>query len=183
MGLGYNYLAWAARARGTYYMLVNGDNDISEATLRVILDRLGTADAVIPYVENQEDRPFIRCVVSKCFVFMVNLLSGNRVRYYNGPVLHRRSNVVRFRLGATGFGYQAELLCRVLHHGCTSVQVPFRFAGSDEILSSAFKLRNLVSVAGSVVRIFLYRIARPSGSTLRETRHRRDHAPSSQRAW
>lgn len=169
-GLGYNYLAWASRARGRYYMLVNGDNDISECTLATVLDRLGRAEVVIPYLENQEDRPLSRHIISKMFIFIVNLLGGNRLRYYNGPVLHLRENVARYRPNASGFGYQAELLCRVLRHGGSFVEVPFRFAGSDYVLSSAFRPRNFASVAKSFARILIYRLA-SSSSPRKRPRH------------
>lgn len=158
-GLGYNYLSWASGARGRYYMLVNGDNDISAETISTVLDLLGRADIVVPYLANQEERPLYRRVLSRTFTFLVNRLGGHRLRYYNGPVLHLRANVERFRPNTIGFAYQAELLCRALRHSCSYVEIPFRSAMWPNARTSAFHVSNIVSVLLSLVRIFLYRMA------------------------
>lgn len=160
MGLGHNYLASASRARGRYYMLVNGDNDIPAVTISMILDHLGRADVIVPYLENQASRPLYRRVLSRLFTFLVNLLGGHRLRYYNGPVLHFRTNVERFKPNAAGFAYQAELLCRALDHGCSYLEVPFRSAMWPNTKTSAFHISNIVSVTASLGRIFAARLRR-----------------------
>lgn len=169
-GLGYNYLSWASRAHGRYYMLVNGDNDIPAETISAVLGLLGRADIVVPYLANQEERPLYRRVLSRTFTFLVNRLGGHRLRYYNGPVLHLRANVERFRPNTIGFAYQAELLCRALRHGCSYVEIPFRSAMWPNARTSAFRLSNVISVLFSLGRILGTRVttvgSRRRGATL-----------------
>lgn len=156
-GLGYNYIRAATDSQGRYYLLINGDNDIPPEDLTAILEHRGAADLIIPYVHNDK-RPFFRQVVSRTFTAVVNFISGHQLRYYNGPVLHLRENVIRFNPKAKGFAYQAELICRALTSGCTYIELPFRSLAEDKGLTSAFRFSNLLSVFGSLSRIAINRI-------------------------
>ena len=64
LGLGRNYFLCAKKSRGRYYILINGDNDTSIHDFRVILDQLGKADMIVPYVVNQEERPLFVSALS-----------------------------------------------------------------------------------------------------------------------
>ena len=158
-GVGYNYLSWARHARGKYYILVNGDNDIPAEDFVAIVNLRGKADMIVPYVSNQRDRPFLRRFLSRLFASLVSLLGGHHLKYYNGPVLHLSENVVRFAPNTTGFGYQAELLCRALKHGCTYVEVPFRSIVRHAGRTAAFRVSNAMSVLRSLGNIVRDRFA------------------------
>lgn len=157
-GIGWNYCYWAERASGTYYMLVNGDNDIPAEDLSNVVGERGKADIIIPYIANQHERFFVRRILSKIFVCLINILGGHKLRYYNGPVVHLRENVVHYRPSTSDFAYQAEILCRALSNGCTYKEIPFRSLQRAGNKSSAFKLRNIISVIRSGFRIFLRRL-------------------------
>lgn len=161
-GVGYNYLSMASQTRGKYYLLVNGDNDIPREDIAAVVECRGKADIIIPYVVNQEERALLRQITSNLFTQLVTLLSGHHLRYYNGIVLHLQANVERFRSRATGFGYQAELLCRALNAGCSYLEMPFRTLAKHRNRSSAFRLSNMLSVLGSLGRIFVDRFVTPS---------------------
>ena len=139
-------------------MLVNGDNDIPREDIAAVVACRGKADIIAPYVENQKERALFRQIVSDLFTALVSLLSGHRLRYYNGIVLHRTENVVKFRSGATGFGYQAELVCRVLNAGSSYLEMPFRTLAKRRNRSSVFRVSNILSVLGSLYRILADRL-------------------------
>jgi hypothetical protein len=84
------------------------------------------------------------------------MLSGHELRYFNGLVIHRRDNILKNRVNAYGFGYQAELLCRILNDPEVSY-LEVKLHNDDRTVgpTSAFRLRNIVSVCGSLWRIFL----------------------------
>ena len=155
-GLGTSYFEGAAMGKGQYYMLVNGDGDLPMESLLNIVDRMGEADIISPYLNNQCDRPLIRRVLSIAFKKLVDLLGGHRLRYYNGPVLHRRDNILEAKTRARGFGYQAELLCHLLRKGCSVIEVPFASVYRHH-QTDAFHLKNLSSVSKSLYRIFAER--------------------------
>lgn len=158
LGLGRNYLKWAKEARGIYYMLINGDNSILASDLETILAERGKADMIIPYVVNQNDRSLHRNLLSRLYAACISLVSGHRLKYYNGPTLHLRENIIGLELKASGFAYQAEILCRALYRGCSYIEVPLHYIKKPEGMSSAFRLMNVASVFKSFFRIALYRI-------------------------
>ncbi len=157
-GLGRNYFIAAQRARGEYYMIVNGDASETEELMGAILSQRGKADAIIPYFGAKEMRTFGRRVISRSFVFCVSLLSGHRLKYYNGPVLHKTDNVRSWFSETAGFGYQAELLCRLLDEGITYIEVEVTNSDRTFGVTKAFKLNNILAVINSLGHIFLRRI-------------------------
>jgi glycosyltransferase involved in cell wall biosynthesis len=159
LGLGHNYRAGAGVATGTHYMLVNGDNVEHPDVIAAVLGHLGEADIVIPWFGRYDTRPKGRIVVSRTFTFIVNLLSGERVHYYNGAVLHRRENVLHHHSGAAGFAYQAELITTLLRNGADYVEVEVLGQERKEGDSRAFQPKNFVSVGGSLIRIGWRRVS------------------------
>lgn len=157
LGLGYNYVASAAEATSDYYMLVNGDNPQPKESLAAILEKLCDADMVIPYFGDNDNRVFLRRAMSRLFVFLVNLVSGNSVRYYNGPVLHRRTNILRVQPRSHGFGYQAELITRLLAEGASYVEVEIVNTERQFGSTKAFRISNIASIALSFWRILVHR--------------------------
>lgn len=158
-GVGRNYYHWAKQARGKYYMLIRGCDDIPAEDLSAIVALRGTADVIVPYVVNQNERPLIRNILSRLFTVLVNLLSGHQLKYYNGPVLHLRENVIRFKPRTSGFAYQAEILCQALNNSCSFVEVPFRSVKRKYGRSSSFRPANIASVFKSFWRILVSNIA------------------------
>ncbi|WP_430396131.1 glycosyltransferase family 2 protein [Ferrovibrio sp.] len=159
-GLGLNYFKAAFEARGRYYMLVNGDNVEPVETIRAITALVGKADMVVPNFGRGDKRPWSRRAISATFTFITNLLSGNRIGYYNGPVLHLTENVRFWRSETIGYGYQAELLCKMLANGATYVEVVVPNGDREWGSSKAFAPGNFLSVANSLFHILLRRITR-----------------------
>ncbi len=162
-GLGHNFKAAASMAKGRYYMLVNGDNVERRELIAALLARLGEADIIIPYFGKLDARPLERRVVSRAFTRLVNLLSGTRIQYYNGAVIHLRENVVAHHSGTRGFGYQAELVTRLISRGANYVELEVPMQERQHGRSSAFNLRNFFSVAGSLGRILRNRLQHGAG--------------------
>ncbi|MBI4224443.1 MAG: glycosyltransferase family 2 protein [Deltaproteobacteria bacterium] len=159
-GLGYNYFAASLQAAGEYYMLVNGDNAEPAETLKAILRARGKADMIIPHFGRNDRRNFVRRGVSWTFTTLVNLITFNRIRYYNGPVLHRTENVRLHWSETAGYGYQAELICKLLNEGKSYVHVEVKNSDRERGFSKAFHLGNFLSVANSLFHVFLRQIVR-----------------------
>lgn len=161
-GLGRNYFIAAQRASSEYFMVVNGDAADPPEAIRVILSYMGKADAAVPYLGSNDTRPLGRRLLSRTFTFLVSLLSGHRLKYYNGPVLHKTENVRMWFSETSGFGYQAELLCRLLDEGISVVEVQMVTNVRDQGASKAFKIGNFLSVSNTLFHIFLRRLERLS---------------------
>jgi len=159
-GLGRNYADGSYISYGRHYMLVNGDNVEQKVTLVALLSHLGEADILIPYFGDRDNRPFRRRIVSRAFTKLVNIISGNHIGYYNGPVVHHRLNVIRWHPDTHGFAYQAMLITRLLDEGATYLE--FEVPNEDRPFGAtkAFRLRNFLSIGHSLLEIGLRRLRR-----------------------
>jgi dolichol-phosphate mannosyltransferase len=154
-GLAYNFVDGAFIGKGKYYRCVAGDDYESFEAHVEILRELGTADLIVPVYTLVENRGLIRTSISKLFTWLANHASGYRIGYYNGFAVYRRWHVMRYGVEGTGFGFQAELLTRLLNEGMTYKEV--YLTASYNGISSAFTLRNFVSVSYSLFKISMRR--------------------------
>ena len=158
-GWAQNYVDSTFIGRGRYHRAICGDNSEMEATIRAVLRPLGEADIIIPYYVEVRDKRLFRHVVSSTYTFLVNLLSGNSLRYYNGLPVHRRYNVMRWHSDTRGFGFQADILCLLLGQGATYKEVGLSAVEQRPGVSTALSCKNLLSVAHTLSDILLRRIS------------------------
>jgi glycosyltransferase involved in cell wall biosynthesis len=156
-GLGRNYVDAAFVATGRYYKLVCADNPEPEAAMAALFAHLGEADIIMPYLR-ADPRHWKRKYLSILFTWIVNLVSGRRLRYYNGTAIHLRYNVMRWHSDTYGFAYNAEILTRLLNEGASYVEVPIDVIEADGRISRAFSFHNILSVPHSLLQIFLRRL-------------------------
>ena len=157
-GLGLNYVDAAFKAEGEYYMLVNGDNAEPKESILSIVNMIGQAEIIIPYFKNDDTRSFSRVLISKIFTFIINLISYQNIPYYNGPVLHKTYNVMRWSPDTHGYAYQAELITRILDEGVSYKTILIKNSNRNFGSSSAFSFKNILSVTHSILQIFLRRL-------------------------
>ena len=159
-GLAQNYVDGAFLGRGKYYRLICGDNSEPKDTIITILKAIGSSDIIIPYYLSNEGKGFRRELISKSYTGLINLITGNTIRYYNGLHVHLRHNVMRWHSNTRGFGFQAELLCLLLDLGFTYREIQVVIEERREGRSNALTLRNFVSVGHTVFEIFVRRLSR-----------------------
>lgn len=158
-GWAQNYIDSTFIGKGHYHRAICGDNTEKEATLRTLLGHLGEADIIVPYYVEVEHKLYTRRIVSATYTWLVNLLSGNKLHYYNGLPVHRRYNVMRWHSDTRGFGFQAYILCLLLGQGATFKEVPLSATEQRPGSSSALTWRNLLSVGHTLLEIFLRRLS------------------------
>jgi glycosyltransferase involved in cell wall biosynthesis len=157
-GIGRNFIDAAFIGRGKYYRTVAGDDYEYPEAHDAIMRMLGQADMIIPAYRTVVGRSFFRRILSKLFTLLVNLLSGNSIEYYNGFAAFRRWQVMRFAVESTGFGFQAEIITRLIDEGATFLELPL--ATTAQPGSKALRLHNFFSVGFSFVRILARRLSR-----------------------
>ena len=153
LGIGFNYYATAHKALGKYYMLVNGDAVEPSSEIKKIVNNLGKADMILPNFIDK--RNFTRKIISKLFVVIINLITFNNLKYYNGQVLHLTENVKFYGRSVPGFGYQAELITTLLLHKKTYLEVSIELTNRMYGTTAVFSLRNILSVVNTTINIFL----------------------------
>ncbi len=135
------------------------DNVESKEVLIEVLKHLGEADIVSCHHTNRNYRPWHRRVVSGAYTATVNFLGGYRLKYYNGLPICRRYDVMRWHSNSHGFGFQADLIVRLLDLGANYVEVPIMPRERASGTSNAFTLTNFCSVAHTLLDIAIRRCA------------------------
>src|SRR5215471_2405224 len=158
-GLATSYVDGAFLGRGTYYRLVCGDNVEPKETLVACFKELGKADMIVPYHVAVPGKSAARKGLSKLYTGLVNMFSGYRIRYYNGLAMHLRYNVMRWGPYSFGFGFQAELITRLLDEGASFIEVPVMATHTEKSgLNSALNYKNFLSVSHTLLEVLLRRI-------------------------
>ncbi len=160
LGLAQNYIEGAFIGRGRYYRLICGDDVEPKETFVAVLKNLGRADMIIPYQVACPGRTRFRRLLSKTFTFLVNTITGNSIRYYNGLALHTRYNVMRWHTDYRGFGFQADLVTRLLDQGASYVEIPVTARERQTGQSKALTLHNVFSVGHMLLDLCIRRIGR-----------------------
>lgn len=160
-GLTTSYVDGAFLGKGKYYRLVCGDNVEPAATLKAVFQQLGKADIIIPYHGEVPGKTPLRRALSQSYTRVVNALSGYRIRYYNGLAVHLRYNVMRWGPYSFGFGFQAELITRLLDEGATYIEIPVEAVHNEKKgQNSALNWKNFLSVGHTLIEVLIRRIRR-----------------------
>lgn len=159
-GLAENFATACSVGCGRYFKLVCGDDVETIEALTRILSHIDQADLILPYHHCCEGKSALRMFLSRTFTILVNLVSGHRVRYYNGLGLFRREHVLRWHSRMSGFAFQADLVTRLLDEGLRPLEIEVPARERNNGSSTALKPRNFVLVARTLLTIFLRRLAR-----------------------
>jgi glycosyltransferase involved in cell wall biosynthesis len=161
-GLANNYVEGAFLGRGKYYRLCCGDDSEPVEALVNLFNHIGMADIVIPYQDQNlvAGKSGGRRSLSKTFTFLVNLISGYKLKYYNGSAIHLRYNVMRWHPSSYGFGFQADILTRLLDEGASYIQVTSSGNDRKGSTSTALSMRNVFSVTHTLLELAVRRFRR-----------------------
>ena len=171
LGLGASYQRGVAEARCAYMMMLCGDGGMPAASLPPIFAAVGSADIVAPYVTNLKTiKSPVRYFTSRVYTELLNLLFGQKIKYYNGLPVHRVNLLRQLRINSTGFAFQGEILTKLLRSGCSMTEVGV--AGAEMTRSSsALRLKGLINIA-KVLLLLVWEVRRFDGRTIqRDGRH------------
>lgn len=153
LGLGASFQVGLRHATMDYVMLLCGDGGLPARSLPKIFSEVGQADLIIPYMINlKKIKSNQRYLLSRTYVYLLNLISGFNLHYYNGLPVYRRAFFDVINIRSSGFGFQAEILVKLLKSGCSFKQVGVE--GSEETgKSDALRIRNVLSVGRTFTRL------------------------------
>jgi glycosyltransferase involved in cell wall biosynthesis len=161
LGLSRSFVETAFQGKGRFYRLVCGDNVEPKETMVSLASMMGRADMVLPYYPVLPGKSRSRRLISKTFTFLVNLLGGHSIKYYNGCAVYRRFHVMRWAPYNYGFGFQADLITMLLEEGADYIEVPVTGSHFEKSRgSSPLNFRNFVSTGHTLFEILLRRIRR-----------------------
>ena len=153
IGLGGAYSSGVRFANGEYVIMIPGDNSHPADSITPILNELGRADIIIPFVENKKVRNKFRQVLSVIFTNLLNFIFRCKFPYYNGTVLHRKKLINSIEIKTNGFAYQAEILLKLIKSGATFNTVEVIIAERSDGVSHAFRIKNIVSVIQTIFNL------------------------------
>lgn len=152
-GLGGVVLQGLERANMGYFMYVDGKGATPAAALELILSCHGEADLVIPYPTNTHERSRPRRVISWIYQYLLNVLFGLRLHYFNHLVVYPTALVRSVRVRTDSYAFQAECVIKLLKRGASYVEVGvedrFDLEGRK---TKTFKLRNIAGVGLFLLR-------------------------------
>ena len=155
MGFGYNFKKGVEAARNNYITMFPGDDDVKAGSMIDMFNLIGCADCIIGHTTNIPcDRPLWRRVISRIFTICMNAAFGLDLKYYNGIVIHRTDIIKNVSLTTYGFAFQAEALTKILRSGRSFAEVGIELKGRRYGRTSAFKIKNVISVAKTALRLF-----------------------------
>jgi dolichol-phosphate mannosyltransferase len=162
IGLGSSYQRGLAEARGDYLMMLCGDGGMPAASLPPIFAAVGSADIVVPFVTNlKQIKSPVRYFTSRTYTNLLNILFGQKIKYYNGLPVHRVDLLRQLRINSSGFGFQGEILTKLLRSGCSMTEVGVLGAEMTKN-SSAVSLKGLINIA-KVLTLLVWEVRRFDG--------------------
>ncbi len=150
-GYGYCYRKGVSLAQKTYVSVFPGDNDMSGETLRALVQRAGAADVIFTNEKTAEKRSLLRRILSRCFVVLINSISGLKLNYYTGAFLCKTSLARSITLESDGLAIGAECLVKLLKSGCSYATIALEHSGRKQGSSKALTLRSLISVIKTII--------------------------------
>jgi glycosyltransferase involved in cell wall biosynthesis len=154
-GFAASYRHGVSEARMTHVGLVTGDNEMRPESVRAIFAAVGTADVVVPYQANQQDRPWLRRTLSRLFTWIVNRLFGLRLRYFQGPCVYPTAFAQGLPMSTQGFALLTEMLLRTVKAGYSYAEIPMHIQPRRYGRSSALSFRNAITAAALVARLYV----------------------------
>jgi glycosyltransferase involved in cell wall biosynthesis len=153
LGFGNSFQRGLREARFEYVMLLCGDGGLPATSLPAIFEKIGSADIVVPWMLNlKQIKTGFRYALSRLYTTLMNVMFGLDLHYYNGLPVHRRDLLQKIEITSGGFGFQAEILIKLIKSGCSYVQVGIQGAERTQ-RSSAMRARNWLSVGKTIAHL------------------------------
>lgn len=152
MGMGYNYMEGVKRSSMQYFTFFPGDNENDGDYFGKTLDKIDTADVIIPYPINTEVRKWGRRITSTLFTALLNILFGLNLKYYNGLIVYKTDIIKNIPITTYGFAYSAESLTKVLKSGSTYIEIGIKIKPTNK--SSIFRIKNIISTVKAIFYMF-----------------------------
>lgn len=158
VGLARNFVRALNISTGKYFRLVCGDDVEPMETLKKIFSNIGKKDLIIPYHTRCPGKTVLRCVISWLYTRLVNIISGNKIKYYNGLTLAKREDFVEYCRPKLGFSFQADFICHSLAMGRSYAEVGVEAVERRHGVSTAFRKQNLIGAIHLFRRIIKRRL-------------------------
>jgi glycosyltransferase involved in cell wall biosynthesis len=150
LGLGGAYKRGVSVACCDYLLIVAGDNAMPSSDMVRIMDKLGQADLLLPYLANKKLRTWSRRLGSFGYTKLINMIYRLSVPYYNGFV-PRRNKLNQIKQVSESYAFQAEIVVKLIKGGCTYIDIPLLNTPQGEAKSVALHTRQLIRLFREII--------------------------------
>lgn len=154
IGFGLTYQDGLAAATGEYFTWFPADHENLAAELVQAVGAVKPGVLVTTQHVDTDPRSWRRRILSRTYTALVNLISGYRLRYYNGLTIYPTAALQGTPVGAQGFLMQAEAMVRLMRRGYGVVELEYPLGKRKSGRSEAVRLRALRQAARDVGRIW-----------------------------
>ena len=151
LGLGRGYITAVEASTKAYFVFVPGDNTWPLESLRQLFSNLGQTDVIVSFPTNSHIRPPGRRIISDTYTRALNLAYGLDLRYYNGLAIYPTEFLRSRPVTTFGFGFAAEVLLKAIDAGMSYKELGLEIEERAVGQSKALTLKNVLSVAASVL--------------------------------
>ncbi|MBN2052405.1 glycosyltransferase family 2 protein [Candidatus Woesearchaeota archaeon] len=152
MGLGYGFRKAVKLARKNYFIYLTGEGEAKDESIKSLFQHMGEADIVIAYLSDSRTRRLSRRIISRVYTEILNVLFGNRVKYYNGHSIYKTSLLKKVKMTTNSFANQSEVLIRLLKKKHSYIHAPYQVAKTKG--TTLFKFKNMIGVGKTVMKLF-----------------------------
>ncbi|HTV28825.1 MAG TPA: glycosyltransferase family 2 protein [Xanthobacteraceae bacterium] len=150
LGLGTSIRRGIAAVRYSQFMVVPGDNDMSQALVELLLTFRNEAEILLTVPLNKETRTLGRNIISMIYQLIQMVAFSVYVAYINGPGIWPTAKVRAVGLAAKRFSIISEMNVKLLRSGCSYAELPGYFNALPKARRTV-TLKNL----SEVIRLFV----------------------------
>lgn len=136
------------------FMIVPGNNDVSQDLLYKLFKHRNKAEMVLSFYLNKELRGRLRNVISVLYGLIYMTVFNVFVQYYNGVGVYPTEKIKQLKLRSKRLSIVAELNTKMLCTGCTLYEIP-GYMQLDPYSSNSVNFCNLAEVMVSFLRLLL----------------------------
>jgi len=169
-GIGHSFMGAVESAVGKAFVVyIPANNTWPYRSFLELFGNIGKADILTSYPINLLDTMSATDrMVSRGYTFLINLLLGRGLSYYNGLTVYPTEFLRKANIGTRGFGFQAEALLKAIFAGYSFLEVALPVDESAVRRARAASAGNILSAGRTLLRVFWeLRIARQRFSRLR----------------
>ena len=154
-GMGHSFKRGVQLSNCDFCVMVPGDNELPKESLARLLNHTSEKDMVISYFTNPWVRPLSRRIISRVFIFFLNLLFGCNLKYYNGHTIISTELLRSVPIETTGHAYMASILIRLRYQGYSYTEIGILNGKREHGNSKSFTRDNLFAVIRTIFSLFL----------------------------
>ena len=154
-----SFVSGLINSKYEYFKLFCGDDGLTEDSILQLINNAKNYDLILPYYNQYEieGKPTWRAFVSNIYNEIVNILSGHKIKYYNGIPLVKKEKALQNLPGTNGFSWMAELITNCLWDGATYKEIKLD-QKETKYKYTSLRIKNFIYIFFSLIKIFLRRI-------------------------